>query len=68
MIVEAVGSASGRSGSRDLLRSTYIQDAMVNALKRAMGMGVTDPDALRKVQVDAADQARAELRAAANGK
>ncbi len=66
MIVEAVGTAVGRTESRNPGRAKYIQDAMVNALKKAMGAGVTDVDELRRVQVEAANCAREELRLAAN--
>lgn len=56
-IVEAVASmvAHGRSGSAGDL-AEKIQRAMSKAVTDALYAGVTDPDALRKVQLAARDE------------
>lgn len=62
-IVEGSGTAVKEQNPSDAL---YIQNAMVKALKIAMGKGVTDPIMLRETQRWAAHEARNELRAGAN--
>lgn len=55
-IVQAVGVAvaHGRTGEAGE-RAKAVHDAMVAALREAQARGITDPDELRRVQLEARD-------------
>jgi hypothetical protein len=54
-IVEAVGSATGGKGSKD------IEKAMADAVTKAVAEGITDPEEIRKRQLEARAKIKKEL-------
>ena len=51
-IVAAVGTATGAMG----ITSADVERAMVAAIEQALSKGITDPDELRRVQLEARDR------------
>lgn len=54
IVVEATGVSTGAHG----VSAKEIEQAMVEAVQRAYADGITDPDEIRRLQLEARDKAR----------
>lgn len=57
-VVQAVGIAVGRHGEEKSDLAVKIEKAMRAACEKAQAEGITDPDVIRNLMLDARDKAR----------
>jgi len=55
-IVSAVGTVSGAGGVDSNITPKEIEEAMAAAVIKAMNEGITDPDEIRRRQLEARDE------------